>query len=391
MAVGARSDWGHRLSSPSEYRDLGSLKWTTYDEDVLAAWVAEMDFGLAPEVIEALHDAVDRGMTGYPYPDIETATAVAACDFWADRFGWDVDPGWVYPAPDVIEGLRRCIEHLTRPGSPVALHTPVYFPFFSMVERAGREIIEVPSSRDPEGRFRLELDGIDRAFTQGAGAVVLCNPWNPTGRVLSADEIAPVIEMARRHDARVFSDEVHGPITYDLAHVPAAGIDPDTVATVTAASKAWNIPGLKSAQVVLTNPVDREIWERYFTPDKVGVGTFGLVASIAAYEEGRSWLDEVLARLRRARDLVTRLVAERLPMVGMSPVDGTYLAWLDFSAYDIDDPAEHLLDHARVALSSGAPFRGDSSRFARLNFATDEETLVKILERIADALDASGG
>lgn len=386
MALGVGSFGSRRLSSPKAYRDRGSLKWNSYEEDVLAAWVAEMDFGLAPSVSAALHDAVHRGMTGYPYPDIETTTARAASGFWADRFGWLVNPDWVFPAPDVIEGLRRCIEHLTRPGSPVALHTPVYFPFFSMVERAGREIIEVPSARGPDGRFSIDIDGIDRALRQGAGSVVLCNTWNPVSRVLSRGEIAAVIEVAAGHDARVFSDEVHGPITYEQTHVPAATVDPDVVATVTAASKAWNLPGLKCAQVILTNTSDREVWEAYFTPDKVGVGTFGLVASSAAYEQGRAWLDEVTGTLTKSRDLLTALVADRLPEVTMSAVEGTYLAWLDFSAHDIEDPAEFLLDSARVALTSGAQFRGDAGSFARFNFATDEETLEMIVERIADAL-----
>jgi cystathionine beta-lyase len=266
------------MTGPSEYRRLGSLKWTGYEPDVLAAWVAEMDFGLAPAVSASLKDAVDRGMTGYPYPYLERETAEAAAGYWSDTFGWVVDPASVYPAPDVIAGLGRCIQHLTPPGSPVVLHTPVYFPFFSMVEDAGREIFEVPSTRGADGRFRIDVAGIDRALSEGAGSVVLCNPWNPTGRVLTEEEIADVIEVAARHDARVLADEVHGPITYDSAHVPAASIDPERVATVTAASKAWNLPGLKCAQVVLTNPADREIWEPHFTPDRVGVGTFGLVA-----------------------------------------------------------------------------------------------------------------
>jgi cystathionine beta-lyase len=374
------------MTGPSEYRRLGSLKWTGYEPDVLAAWVAEMDFGLAPAVSASLKDAVDRGMTGYPYPYLERETAEAATGYWSDTFGWVVDPASVYPAPDVIAGLGRCIQHLTPPGSPVVLHTPVYFPFFSMVEDAGREIFEVPSTRGADGRFRIDVAGIDRALSEGAGSVVLCNPWNPTGRVLTEEEIADVIEVAARHDARVLADEVHGPITYDSAHVPAASIDPERVATVTAASKAWNLPGLKCAQVVLTNPADREIWEPHFTPDRVGVGTFGLVASTAAFTHGRDWLADVLTRLDRNRALLAETMADQAPEVVMGPVEGSYLAWLDFSAYPIDDPADFLLDRARVALSAGEPFRGDSSRFARLNFATDEVTLVAIVERIGAAV-----
>lgn len=378
------------MSSPADrLRQQGGLKWTFYDDDILAAWVAEMDFGLAPPVAEALHDAVDRGLTGYPYPAAEEAMAVAATGFWAERFGWSVDPSWVYPAPDVIEGIRRCIVHLSQPGTPVVLHTPVYFPFFSMVERAGREIVEVPCQPDEKGRYGLDLDGIEAGLASGAGSVVICNPWNPTGRVLSRDELADVVDLAGRHDARVFADEVHSPITYSETHVPIATVDSERTATVTAASKAWNLPGLKCAQVVLTNEHDRQVWEDYYAPYKVGVGTFGLIATEAAYAGGTQWFDEVLERLESNRDLLTTLLSDRLPEIGYAEPEGTYLAWLDMSSFGLDAPMKHLRDRARVALSDGAPFRGGSEDRVRFNFATDPEILIESVDRIEQVLRAA--
>ncbi|HEX6299896.1 MAG TPA: aminotransferase class I/II-fold pyridoxal phosphate-dependent enzyme [Acidimicrobiia bacterium] len=370
-----------------ELRKLGGLKWTFYDRDVLPAWVAEMDFGVAPSVQAALHDAVDRGLTGYPYPDAETAIAVAAADYWADRFEWKVDPAWVFPAPDVIEGLRRCIGHLTRPGSPVVLHTPVYFPFFSMVNRAGRRIIEVPSPRDEAGRYSLDLDGIENGFKAGAGSVVVCNPWNPTGRVFSRRELEELVYLAERYDARVIADEIHSPIIYDgVEHVPIATIDSERTMSVNAASKAWDLPGLKCAQVVLTNVDDRAVWQDYFTPEKVGVGTLGLLAGEAAYSGGREWFDDVLGRLQSNRDLLMSLVAIHVPDALVYPPEGTYLAWMDLSPYGLEVPTEFILDEGRVALTGGAPFRGDSSQFARLNFATEPEILIEMMERVGTAV-----
>jgi cysteine-S-conjugate beta-lyase len=371
-------------------RRHGSLKWNFYDEDVLAAWVAEMDFGLAPAVSEALHDAVDRGITGYHFPDLEAAVAEAAADYWADRFDWKADPSWIFPAPDVIEGIRRCIMHLTRAGSPVVLHTPVYFPFFSMVERAGRDIIEVPSPRDDTGRYSLDLAGIERGFEAGAGSIVLCNPWNPTGRVFTSGELEEVIHLSARYDARVISDEVHAPIVYPGAkHVSIGAIDDELTITVTGASKAWNLPGLKCAQVVLANDRDRDFWEGYFTPEKVGVGTFGLVAGQAAYARGRAWFDDVLSKLESNRDLFTSLVSEHLPDAVLMPAEGTYLAWLDLSAYGQDDPSRFILEEARVAFASGAPFRGDASQIVRVNFATEPEILVEMMERVGKTLSTA--
>jgi cystathionine beta-lyase len=368
-------------------REDGGLKWSQYGPDVLAAWVAEMDFGLAAAITSALHDAVDRGLTGYPYPQAEHETASAATGFWAERFGWEVDPSWVFPAPDVIEGIRRAISHLTRPDSPVVIHSPVYYPFYGMVERAGRDIVEVMSVRDGAGVYRLDLAAIDRALDEGAGSLVLCNPWNPTGRVFELEELEEVEDVVARHDARLIVDEIHAPITYSgETHIPAATLGYEGVVAVNSASKAWNLPGLKCAQVVLTSEPDRARWSEYFTPEKVGVGTFGLFASTAAYSNGVEWFDEVLRRLEANRDLLVSLIGERLPSIQLSRPAGTYLAWLDMGSYGLADPARFLLDEAGVAVTSGNPFGTGASRFVRFNFATLEEVISECVDRMARAL-----
>ena len=169
-------------------------------------------------------------------------------------------------------------------------------------------------------------------------------------------------------------------------HTPAALVDPETVVTVTSASKTWNLPGLKCAQVILTNERDGEIWSAYFEHHKIGVSNLGIIASAAAYNDGRDWLDDVKAQLTRNRDLLGKLVAEHLPDVGFVPPEGTYLAWLDFGRTAIERPAEFFMEEARVALTDGEPFRGDSSQHARLNFATTPEILTEVVERMGSAL-----
>lgn len=376
--------------TPDDLRQRGGLKWTGHDEGVLAAWVAEMDYGLAPSIKDALHDAVDRGDTAYFYPEIERRVAEAATTYWHAEFGWSVDPGRVFSVPDVVEGIRRAVIHLTEPDSPVVLHTPVYFPFFSMIDRAGRELVEVPSKIRPDGQYHLDTGAIEKAFADGAGSIVLCNPWNPTGRSFTDEEIDEITGLASRHGARVVSDEIHAPLTYDgVTHVPAASVAPDVVVTVTSASKAWNLPGLKCGQMVFTNDRDVEVWSEYYTSDKVGVGTFGLIANAAAYDGGRVWLEEAMTRLAENRALLGNLVSTHLPNVGYTEPQATYLAWLDFSRHELDDPADFLLDGARVALTAGPPFGHGGVAHARLNFATYPDILTDIVERIAAALWAS--
>lgn len=362
------------------------LKWTFHEENVLPAWVAEMDFGLAPAIEQALHDAVDNAITGYPYPNAEDAAAEEATAFWQARYGWTVDPSTVYPAPDVIEGMRRAIMHLTRPGSPVVIHSPVYFPFYGMVSRAGRDLIEVRSHRDDQGRYSLNLDGIDRACDDGAGCILLCNPWNPTGKVFTETELGEVVELATRHDVRIIADEIHGAITYGGAtHIPIATLDSDLVITATAASKAWNLPGLKAAQVALTNPADVERWEEAIPREAVGVGTFGLIAAAAAYSDGVEWFDRILGRLEQNRDLLMRAISEKLPDVTANPPEGTYLAWLDMSGYGIEDPADFLRKEAKVALTGGRRFGTGAGQFARFNFATEPDLITEMVDRMGRA------
>ena len=371
--------------TPEQLRRLGGLKWTYHDSQPLAAWVAEMDFGIANPVAEALHDAIDRGDTAYAYPAAERAMAGAATAYWAEYLNWQVDAARVYAVPDVVEGIERAIEHLTSPGSSVVLHTPAYFPFFPMVKRAGRDIVEVRSSKDVDGLYRLDLDGIDRAFSDGAGSIVLCNPWNPTGRVLNGEELTDLVELAARHGARVIADEIHSSIIYPPnTHVAAASLDPDTVVTVTSASKAWNLPGLKSAQVVLTNDDDPGRWPEYAGAE-IG-STLGLFANAAAYRAGRPWLDDVLARLESNRRLLTGLIRAHMPELGFTTPDGTYLAWLDFTAYGLADPAAFFMEEAGVALTDGAPFGSGIEGHVRFNFATFEPILIEIIEKMAAAL-----
>lgn len=371
---------------PAELRAAGSLKWTFYEPDVLPAWVAEMDFGLAPPIAEALHDAIDRGDTGYFSNLSERESAAATARYWTEVLGLEVEAGQVFHAPDVIEGVGRAITHLTEPGAPVIVHTPIYFPFFGLLRQLKRRVIEVPCRRDPEGVYRLDLDGISRAFAAGAGSIILCNPWNPTGRAFAAAEVEDVAAVARAHGGRVISDEIHAPLTYpEVSHVPAAAVDPETVVTVTSASKAWNLPGLKCAQVILTREADVEVWSSSFEHYQVGVSNLGLIAAVAAYDQGRPWLEEVKARLAANRKMVRALVDEHLPGVGYTEPEATYLAWLDFGAFDLADPATFFLDAARVALSSGAPFRGDGAHHARLNFATTPEILAEIFARMGTA------
>jgi cystathionine beta-lyase len=373
-------------------RAAGGLKWTRYPT-ALGAWVAEMDLGTAPAVTQALHEAVDRARFGYLTAQAADELARACSGWHARRYGWDVPPAWISPLPDVIAGLQAAIEHFTPPGSPVVLPVPAYMPFRSVPGLLGRELIEVPMV-ERDGRATYDLDGIERGLRAGAGLVVHVNPHNPLGRVFTAEEQLELAAVVDRAGARVFSDEIHAPLVHPGAvHRPYASLSPVTArhaVTATSASKAWNLPGLKAAQLVLSNAADAEHWARVGFLYGHGAATLGVVANTAAYDAGGPWLDGVLTYLDGNRRLLADLLAERLPEVGYRPPEGTYLAWLDCRRLGLDGSVgEFFLERADVALIDGPECGAPGQGHVRLNFATGRALLTAMVDRMAAAVRAS--
>ncbi|RBY77703.1 aminotransferase class I/II [Geodermatophilus sp. TF02-6] len=350
-----------------------------------------MDFGTAPAVTRALHEAVDAGRLGY-LPTPAALDMARACARWqADRHGWPVPAEWITPLPDVIAGLQAAIEHFTPPGSPVVLPTPAYMPFLLVPGLMGRELVEVPMV-DDGGRLTYDLDALDRAFAAAGGRLLVhVNPHNPTGRVFTADEQLALAEVVDRHGIRVFSDEIHAPLVYPGAvHRPYAALSPATAAhtvTATSASKAWNLPGLKAAQFLVSNEADAASWAEKGAFAAHGAATLGVLAATAAYTEGAAWLDDVLAYLDGNRRLLGELLAERLPQVRYTPPEGTYLAWLDCRELGVEGSVgDLLLERAGVALVDGPACGAPGAGHVRLNFATPRPVLRTIVERMAAAV-----
>lgn len=370
-------------------KEVGSLKWTAFP-DRLAAWVAEMDFGVAPPIAEALHAAVDRGAFGY-LPDADArAMSEAYAAFSADRYGWEVDPGDVHAFPDVITALDVAIAHFSAPGSAIIVPTPAYMPFLTWPATQGRPVIQVPLARDGED-WVYDLDALERAFADGGGLLVLCNPHNPIGKVLTRDEMTAIGEIVERHGARVFSDEIHAPLVYgERRHVPYASVNETTAGhtlTATSASKAWNLPGLKAAQVIVSNGADRERWAADGRMWGHGASNLGVVANTAAYAAGVDWLDDVVQYLDGNRRRLTELVAEHLPGVRYTAPEGTYLAWLEFAALDLPaSPADLFGERAGVTLTDGGMCGDVGTTAARLNFATPRPILERIVAALGEAL-----
>ena len=379
----------HRLT-PEQLRARRTQKWSFYPPDILPMWVAEMDYPLAPPVAAALRRAVDAEVVGYPSArqlDELAAEFVA----WQERtHGWLIAPDSVHAVPDVMAGVSLAVRYFSGPSDPVVIPTPVYMPFFDVIALTGRPIVRVPMGWDG-GRHTLDLAAIDAALAAGGRTVLISSPHNPLGRVYSAAELAGLADVVERHGARVVSDEIHSPLVFETPHVPYAAVSPAAAAhsiTVTSASKAWNVPGLRCAQVVTTAPGQSDAWRAIPYWEKVGVATMGIEAGIAAFRDGDPWRQEVVATLAEHRTLVADAVAS-MPGITTLPNEGTYLQWLDCTELALDvEPTDFFLAEAKVAINPGVPFGAPAHRFGRLNFATTRPLLEQGLERIAAAVSA---
>jgi cystathionine beta-lyase len=370
----------------AELRERSSEKWREYPADVLPLFVAETDFPLAPAISDALHHAVEAGDTGYiasrtPLPSVYA-------EFAERRFGWHVDPARMRSTADVSMGIVEILRRVTQPGERVVVTPPVYPPFYDLVAEAGAEAERVPL-RDTGSDWELDLDGIRAAFADGATAMLLCNPHNPTGTVHGRDSLAALAEIADEFGATVISDEIHAPLAQ-----PGAGFTPFLDAgeaaervgyAVVSASKAFNLAGLKCALMVTASDATTAVVRGLPIEVEWRTGQFGLIASVAAFsEESDAWLDGLLRTLDANRVLLEDLLAARLPSARYRIPDAGYLAWIDLSGLGWgDNPARRILKDAKVALHYGPAFGAEGAGYVRLNFDTSPEIITEAVERIA--------
>lgn len=361
-----------------------SAKWRAYDADVLPMWVAEMDFALAPPIAEALHAAIDRSDVGYRWAaDLPAALA----GFAHRRLGWEVDPDRVIVMGDVLVAIAESLRYLTSPGDEVVITPPVYPPFFVVTrDIVGRSLVEVPLLPDDT----LDLVGLQSAFARPeVTAFLLSNPHNPTGTIHSEAVLRGIAALAREHGVTVISDEIWTPVVLGgAAAVPYLTLGEELTGpdvALVAASKAFNLAGLKCAQIVTGSAATAELLrERMPMEVTYAAGQLGVIAAVAAYRDGDAWLDATLATITANAAELSRLLARDLPQVGYRMPSATYLAWLDCSAISTSDPAAVFLERGRVALNAGAPFGAPG--FARLNLATTPEILAEGVRRMAGAV-----
>jgi len=371
---------------PIDRRETASAKWEKYrGRDVIPMWVADMDFATAPVVIDELERRVRHGVYGYTVPPADLTPAIAAT---LERdAGWRIDPEWVVLLPGLVVGLNVVCRAFAAEGDEILTAIPIYPPFLSAPEHANRVCLRVPLVEEG-GRWRWDLERLERAVTPKTRLLLLCSPHNPTGRVWSREELSALAELCLRRRLLIVSDEIHGGLVLDPGsrHWPLASLDPsiaEQTVTLMSASKTFNFPALGCAFAIASNPELRRRLRRTMAGIVHHVGAMGMFATLAAYRDGRAWQLALLDYLRANRDLVETTLGA-VPGLRVFHTEATYLAWIDARA--IPD-AVRRFEEAGVGLYDGALFGAPG--YLRLNFACPRALLKEALARIAGAASRS--
>ena len=377
-----------RASTLQELQTHRSEKWREFPSDVLPLPVAEMDFPVAAPIRELLMEMVSHSDLGYLGPIPEVALGFEG--FANRRWGWSVDPNQVHIATDVGVGVVEVLRLLTQPGDRVLINSPVYHNFTTWINETKLEKVDVPFVQEGD-EWKMDLVAVEEAYRSGVKAHLMCNPHNPIGYVYSKPELLKIAELAREYSVVVISDEIHGPLTYsESTFIPflSLGEAAESVGiVVTAASKAWNIAGLKCAIIISQSPKMDALLKRLPIATHYRASLLGGFATAVAFSEGDEWLDGVLKTLDSNRYLLHDLLDKRIPQIKYRVPNCTYLAWLDMEALNLGrNPSQVLLDRGRVALSPGKVFSPHTLNFVRLNFATSPEILTEAVDRMVVAI-----
>lgn len=366
-------------------RHTRSVRWDRYaGHDIIPLWLADMDFAAPPAVTSALRRRCDHPVYGYTAAPAELAQAVQR--HLQTHYAWKVETDWLVWLPGLVPGINLACRIAGRPGDGVLTCVPVYPPFLAAPPHAGRELQTAPLVRR-DGRWHLDPERIEAAITPRTRLLLVCSPHNPVGRAFSRDELALLADIARRHDLLLCSDEIHCDLVLDpdRPHRPLAALDADTTGrtiTLMAPSKTYNIPGLGCSWAVIADADLRRRFRRAMAGIVPDVNLFGYVGALAALDRGEPWRRALIAYLRGNRDRVMDRI-DAMAGLETTPVEATYLAWIDTRALALPKPAA-FFEAAGVGLSDGAPF--DGAGFVRLNFGCPRTLLDQALDRMEAAL-----
>jgi cysteine-S-conjugate beta-lyase len=375
--------------------DTGCVKYDLRKEvfgsgDIIPMWVADMDFKTPDFIISALRKRLEHEVMGYSFHPHEYFSSISA--WLRKRHNWEVEDEWISFCPGVVPALNLCTLAFTRPGDSVIIQPPVYTPFFAAVENHGRNLI-LNQLIESDGKWVMDLDSLSGSITPGTRMIIISNPHNPVGRSWTPDELTSLADICIKNNILLLSDEIHSDLVLPgYSHTPAAKLSEkiaEITVTCVAPSKTFNLAGLSTSSVIITNPILRKYFNSKIEHLQIGNGNiFGTVASIAAYSEGSEWLDNLRIYLNRNAGYVIDYCREFIPEIVPVKPEATYMIWIDCRKLDMPGKklGEFFVSKAKVGMNEGSSFGPGGEGFMRMNLATARHKVIQAMEQIRNAV-----
>jgi cysteine-S-conjugate beta-lyase len=384
------------FNEPINRLHTDNVKWDTMEQtygekDLLPMWIADMDFMTCPAIIEGIKREVAHGVFGYKNPSARLRETIA--DWQESMHSYRPDVDSIVFSPAVVPSICTAIQAYTNEGDAVLTHDPVYTPFAQSIENNRRKLVR-SALVSANHHYRINFEDVERKMMENdIKLYIFCNPHNPCGRVWKAEELQKVGELCQKYGVLLVSDEIHQDIVFapnKFTSMLNTGKDFSAFTVVfTAPTKTFNLAGTKVSYAFIENAALRARFVEVQTRNcGAELNSFGLTAAEVALKEGKSWLDELLTYFEQNFDIVEGYVATHLPKVNFNRPEGTYLAWLDFSAYDLTDKEimNILVHEGKVVLNAGIDYGENGAKFFRMNIATPKANVIEGLNRIEKAL-----
>lgn len=359
-------------------------------DDIIPMWVADMDFRTPDFITNALKKRLEHEIFGYSFRPAEYYKSIAS---WLLRkHNWRIEEEWICFCPGIVPALNLCTLAFTRPGDSVIVQPPVYFPFFSAVENHGRKLV-YNQLVESNGKWVMDFDSLTRSITSETRMIIISNPHNPVGRAWKPEELIQLADICRRNNVLILSDEIHCDLILPgYLHTPLAYLSEeisDITVTCIAPSKTFNLAGLSTSSLVISNPVLRKYFNSRIEHLHIGNGNiFGTIASIAAYSEGSEWIDRLMEYLNRNVDYVIEYCSAHIPEIEPVQPEATYMIWLDCRKMGMtgSELKDFFIKKAGIGMNEGSTFGPGGEGFMRMNLATTNRNVRKAMEQIKQAI-----
>lgn len=375
--------------------NTSSVKWELTkeifgEEELWPMWVADMDFKPPQAVLDEIKQRVDHGIFGYTF--VPKSTYQSIQEWLKKRHGWEISLSSLLYTNGVVQAISTAIQSFTSPVDKILIQTPVYNPFFEMIERNGRAIVHSPLQL-VNGRYEIDFTSIENELMNGCKLFLLCSPHNPAGRVWTKEELIKLGNLCLKYQCLILSDEIHSDIVYkDYKHYPIASLSPEfsnQTITCIAPSKTFNLAGLQASVVIIEN---EELRNQFSETQKMqgfsSLNTFGIIGMEAAYREGEEWLEQLIDYIGENKNYTMEFLKKHLPEIKCVKPEGTYLLWFDCRALSIDDNQLHelFIQKGKLALEPGIKYGPGGEGFMRMNIACPREVLIEGLTRLKRAI-----